>query len=120
MQSVGTVVYTVTDANGCTGTVSVTLTEPAAITATETHTAIACNGGTSTVTISATGGTAPYTGTGIFTQSVGTVVYTVTDANGCTGTVTVTLTEPAVITATETHTSLECSEGKYSRSNRST
>jgi len=60
-QSVGTVVYTVTDANGCTGTVTVTLTEPAAITATETHTPIACNGGTSTVTISATGGTAPYT-----------------------------------------------------------
>jgi len=57
----GTVVYTVTDANGCTGTVTVTLTEPAAITATETHTPIACNGGTSTVTISATGGTAPYT-----------------------------------------------------------
>jgi len=45
-------------------TVYRTLTEPAAITATETHTPIACNGGTSTVTISATGGTAPYTGTG--------------------------------------------------------
>jgi len=54
---------------------TVTLTEPAAITATETHKPIACNGGTSTVTISATGGTAPYTRHRIFTQSVGTVVY---------------------------------------------
>jgi len=41
---------------------------------------IACNGDTSTVTISATGGTAPYTGTGIF-RNQWKVVYTVTDAN---------------------------------------
>jgi len=50
-------------------TVTVTLTEPAAITATEnSYNRLHVTAATSTVTISATGGTAPYTGTGIFTQ----------------------------------------------------
>jgi hypothetical protein len=52
----------VTDANGCTSTTSITITEPAALVASSSATAILCNGGSSTVTVSATGGTAPYTG----------------------------------------------------------
>ncbi len=43
------------------------------------------------MTISATGGTPPYSGTGTFSQGVGTVNYTVTDANLCEGTVPVTV-----------------------------
>ena len=60
-----------------------------------------CFGGTSVVTISATGGTAPYTGTGTFSQVAGTQSYTVTDANGCAKIVSVTVTQAAqVVTPT--------------------
>ncbi len=110
-QSAGTVSYTVTDAKGCTATVSVTITQPSVIVATETHTAIACNGGSSSVTIAATGGTAPYTGTGNFTQAAGTTSYTVTDSKGCTAVVSVTVAEPAAVVATETHTAIACNGG---------
>jgi hypothetical protein len=54
---------------------------------------ITCYGGTTTVTVSATGGTAPYTGTGTFTVGAGTYEYTVTDANGCMSTVSITVEE---------------------------
>lgn len=110
-QSAGTVVYTVTDANSCAGTASVVITEPAVVAPSSSTTAILCNGGTSTVTISATGGTGAYTGTGTFTQSAGTTVYTVTDANGCTGTTSVTITEPTVLTVTSSFTTILCNGG---------
>src|SRR5439155_1594698 len=90
--------YTVTDANGCTSSTTVTLTEPDALVAGNTHAAISCHGGTANVVISATGGTAPYTGTGTFPQGAGSHTYTVTDANGCTSSTTVTLTQPTAVT----------------------
>lgn len=49
-------------------------------------------GDTATVSITATGGTGAYTGTGSFSQGVGESKYTVTDANGCSATVLVTVT----------------------------
>ena len=58
---------------------------------------IPCFGGTANVTVSATGGTAPYTGIGTFTRSAGTYNFTVTDANGCTKTTTVTVTQPSAL-----------------------
>ncbi|MBK9412198.1 MAG: hypothetical protein IPN61_02040 [Bacteroidetes bacterium] len=57
---------TVTDANGCSGNTSITITEPMMLVASATATPISCNGGTSEVTVTATGGTGPYTGTGTF------------------------------------------------------
>jgi hypothetical protein len=92
--SAGFYTYNVTDANGCIEFTMVDVVEPEILQATETHTLIEVNGGISTVTISANGGTSPYSGTGIFTQSAGTIIYTVSDANGCTSDVSVTLTEP--------------------------
>lgn len=66
--------------------------------ASSTGTNVTCNGGQNgTVTVNATGGTAPYTGTGTFSNlSAGTYTYTVTDANGCTATTTRTITQPAI------------------------
>ena len=60
---------------------------------------IACNGGTTSVTVTATGGTAPYSGTGTFTVSAGAYSYTVTDANNCTSIVSgiVTQLDPILI-----------------------
>ena len=88
--------YTVTDANGCTANTSVTITEPALLVASATQTNVSCYGGSNgSVTVTATGGTSPYSGTGTFSGlSAGTYSYTVTDANGCTSDVTVEITQP--------------------------
>jgi hypothetical protein len=86
--------------NACTvtHTVTVTFDLPADLQAQQNITeAIACNGGTATIAISAIGGVAPYTGTGEFTLVAGTYTYTVTDANGCSSDVEVIVTEPAVL-----------------------
>ncbi|MBS4063226.1 MAG: SprB repeat-containing protein, partial [Chitinophagaceae bacterium] len=101
----------VTDANGCTATTNVTITEPAAIVVSYTATPILCKGGSSTVTIKATGGTGAYTGTGTFSQAAGTQTYTVTDANNCTASVSVTVTEPAELTLGTVKTDVSCNGG---------
>ncbi|MEO8149225.1 MAG: T9SS type A sorting domain-containing protein [Bacteroidia bacterium] len=106
----GIYTVTVTDFNGCTKTASITITQPAALTASVSHTNIACNGATTgTITVIATGGTAPLTytlnpgavvnGTGTFTGlAAGAYTVTVTDTNGCITSVTATITEPAALT----------------------
>ena len=63
---------------------------------------INCNGSTATVTVSATGGTAPYTGTGNFTAAAGTYTYSVTDAAGTVRTTSITLAQPSAIAVTAT------------------
>jgi subtilisin-like proprotein convertase family protein len=107
----GTYNYTVTDANGCTATTSVTVTQPTLLTASSSATTILCNGGSSTVTVTAAGGTGPYTGAGTFTVTAGTYNYTVTDANGCTATTSVTVTQPTLLTAASSATPILCSGG---------
>ncbi|MFN5635850.1 MAG: gliding motility-associated C-terminal domain-containing protein, partial [Flavobacteriales bacterium] len=99
----GTYTYTLVDQNGCIDSTTITVTQPPAFTAVATITSpIACNGGQATVVVSANGGTAPYTGTGTFTVSAGNYTYTIIDANGCTATTTITVSQPAVLTATAT------------------
>ena len=107
----GTYNYTVTDANGCTAPASVTVNEPTTLTASATAGSILCNGGSTTVTVSAAGGTAPYSGTGNFTVTAGTYNYTVTDANGCTAPASVTVNEPTTLTASATAGSILCDGG---------
>lgn len=106
--------YTVTDFNNCTSTVTGNITEPAILTATATPGTIDCNGGTTTVTVAATGGTPPYSGTGTFTVGAGAYSYTVTDFNNCTSTVTGNITEPAVLTATANPGTILCNGGTTS------
>ena len=79
--------------------------------ASSSNTAILCHGGNSTVTVSATGGTAPYTGTGTFSHAAGTYSYTVTDANSCTSTTTGTITEPSAVVASSSNTAILCHGG---------
>jgi len=57
----------------------------------ETHVDALCPGTNGSVTITASGGTTPYSGTGTFPQMPGTQQYTVTDGAGCMATVTVTI-----------------------------
>ncbi len=103
--------YSVTDANSCTAvTGNINVTQPTAISVSSAAVSspILCNGGTGTVKITATGGTAPlsYTfngvtnATGIFTgvSAGNNLGYSVTDANSCTAvTGTLNVTQPAAI-----------------------
>ncbi len=103
--------YTVTDINGCSSIISGTITQPAVLTANAAAGTIVCNGGTTSVSVTATGGTAPYTGTGIFTAAAGTYSYTVTDANGCTTTTSVTISQPGGMLISVTKTNVSCFNG---------
>src|SRR5439155_1105765 len=107
----GTYSYTVTDANSCSATTTGNITQPSAIVPSSTNTAILCNGGNSIVTVSATGGTGPYTGTGTFSHSAGTYSYTVTDANSCTATTTGDITQPPTLVPDSSNTEIFCHGG---------
>lgn len=91
----GTYSVTVTDGNTCTNTGSVLVSISPNPVASATFAPIACNGGTTVVTVSASGGTGSYVGTGSFTVNAGTYYYTVTDANSCIDTTLVMITSPA-------------------------
>ena len=95
--SAGTYTYDVTDANGCTFPTTITVDEPTLLVPSSTSAEILCNGGTTTVSVSATGGTAPYSGVGDYTVVAGTYTYDVTDANGCTFSTTITVDEPTAL-----------------------
>jgi hypothetical protein len=97
----GTYTITVTNAAGCTASASYTISQPSALAITATPGTIACNGGTTTVALSATGGTGAYTYSGAATTvSAGTYSYTVTDANNCTASTSITVSQPSAITIT--------------------
>ncbi len=124
--SAGAISCTVTDANGCTASVNFTITEPTALTATaDAQTNVSCNGGSNgaaSVSVSGGEGTYSYNWTpgnpaGDGTASVtglnaGTWTCTVTDANSCTASVNLTITEPTALTATaDVQTNVSCNGG---------
>jgi gliding motility-associated-like protein len=105
----GNVNVTITDNVGCTGTASSTLTEPTAISSSVTPYVfpggdnISCTGASDgSADLSVAGGTTPYTflwsngqtSEDIINVPAGNYSVTITDANNCTATNTVTLTEP--------------------------
>ncbi|MDM1405983.1 hypothetical protein HX039_18070, partial [Myroides marinus] len=116
----GNYTVTVTDANACTTTASVTIDQPTApLTTTTSKTDVSCNGESNgTATVTATGGTAPYTyswapsgGTAATATGLaaGTYTVTVTDANACTTTASVTIDQPtAPLTTTTSKTDVSC------------
>ena len=116
----GTYTVTVFDANGCTETSMVTITQPSTALSSSitSSTNPSCEGNTmGTATVTAAGGTSPYsylwsngqttaTATGM---TAGTYLVTVTDMNGCTSVSTILLSDPTGITATITSsTNNEC------------
>ena len=104
----GTYNYTITDNEGCTASTSISLSEPDELIASSTSTEILCNGGTSAVTVSAIGGTTPYTNTGTYNETAGPYNYTVTDANGCTSVTGVIISEPEPISTSVSSTFAGC------------
>ena len=94
-----------TDSNLCTITANIQVAEPSApIALTELTTNIPCRGdNTGSIDVSVTGGTGPYTylwSDGATTEDIsaliaGTYTLDVTDANGCTESITANVTQPA-------------------------
>ncbi|MGZ3930419.1 MAG: T9SS type B sorting domain-containing protein, partial [Bacteroidia bacterium] len=101
---------TVTDANGCSATATVQISEPPPLSNTLTVRNARCNGqcnGAATFSIS--GGTPVYayswSGSGVTTPTInslcaGNYTATVTDANGCVMSKSLTITQPAPLTVT--------------------
>lgn len=121
--------YTVvaTDVNTCSNTATFTITQPSALTATASKTSnyngrdISCFGaGNGSATVVYSGGTPPYlvswspggqTTPSLSNLGPGTYTATITDANGCVRTSSVTLTQPAAITSSHTQVNVSCFGG---------
>jgi gliding motility-associated-like protein len=117
----GSYVSSVTDAQGCTTSVTGVVTQPTALTVSTVSTNVSCFGksdGTGTGT--AGGGTGPYTYTWNPVPAVGqgsasatglpagSYVLTVTDANSCVQTSTSTVTQPSVLSVNAAGISATC------------
>lgn len=114
----GSYSVTITNSLSCTATQTFIITEPAAITSSNTVTDVTCNGlGNGSATVTASGGTGSYTYSwtpgGATTDNVsglapGTYTYMVSDMNGCNITNTLAVNEPLVLSATITQTNISC------------
>lgn len=113
----GTYTVTVTDANNCSVTESITINEPDDLIATTSGTNVTCfdaNDGTAIVNV--TGGTMPYSyewSNGETTAEItnlmpGTYTVTVTDANFCETTASIEITQPNQLGATINATNVDC------------
>ncbi len=115
---VGSYTCTIVDANGCVATVTVSITQPTQVTATQSQVNVLCNAAcTGSATVVASGGTPGYTylwtptgGTGATASGrcAGTYTCTISDANGCVITRTFSITQPTALTATTTTTPSTC------------
>jgi hypothetical protein len=109
---------TVTDANACTTLASATVSPSLpSITYTETHVNIDCNNPTGSINLSVNGGTLPYsfawsnseTAEDISNLTAGIYTVTITDANGCAATGTVTISQdPNLLVLSESHVDVSC------------
>jgi hypothetical protein len=106
----GTYSVTIIDGNGCTASTSTTVQASGSnVTASATSTGASCGQNNGTVTVTASGGNAPYTyrlngGAGqssnVFTGlAAGTYTVQVSDVNGCSGSTTVTVGNAPDVTA---------------------
>jgi gliding motility-associated-like protein len=113
----GTYTVTVTDANNCTTTVTVALTEPQAVQLSANVSDASCFGKTDgKITTSIQGGTSPYSWTwntgansaNLANQPSGDYTVTMTDANGCSTTLTKTIGQTPEIVSTATPVPVRC------------
>ena len=117
--SVGINTVIVTDANGCTETISVTLTQPGGYTFSSSVVDATCGGTNGSINMSVSGATGPYSfmwSNGDTTESLtnvmaGTYTLVVTDANGCTGSITKTINGTSAIAVTAMITDVSCNGG---------
>lgn len=109
--SAGTYSYNVVDSSGCAVTFSATVSEPAPlVVAVDTGSGVSCTGFPAFVTITASGGAAPHTGTGNYNLTGGVHQYTITDNAGCTANISFTLTDPVALQNSVTVTQPNCTD----------
>lgn len=109
----GTYNITVTDDNGCVGSISAAINEPTAITTAPTLTDVICNGdSTGTAVLNPTGGTGTLVEDWGITNPgmlwAGYHTYTVTDDNGCVYADSVEIIQPEAISYTDSTLSITC------------
>lgn len=122
--SVGSYMVTVTDANGCKGTASASITQPTQLTAAVSSLShVTCFGGSNgSFTVAGANATAPYVYSlnggapqsgGTFSGlTAGTYTVTVSDQNGCSVIVSATVTQPAsTLSLSTTQTNVLCYGG---------
>ena len=109
---------TVTDANGCSQSATVTITQPAlSVEVTATTGTIACAGGTTSATASAINGTSPYIYTwsdgqtgAVATLGAGTYTVVATDNLGCADDFDFSIGQPSVLTCSATAVAANCAD----------
>ena len=108
---------TVTDALGCSDSLTIVIDEPAVLALSETHVDVSCNAGNDgSIDLTVADGTAPYgfswsnaaSSEDISVLTAGTYKVTVTDANGCQDSLTVVITEPDVLALSNTSIDVSC------------
>jgi len=114
----GNYTATITDANGCTTVANGVITQPAIINASVvTKTNVDCpSGQNGSITVTTVGGTPGYSytwsngaaGPTISALTAGVYTVTVTDSRGCTGFMTVAITQPAPIVLSMSSTAASC------------
>ncbi|HRS40360.1 MAG TPA: hypothetical protein P5292_14360, partial [Bacteroidia bacterium] len=119
--SAGSYTVTVTDQNGCTAQVPLTINQPTQLTVQASAIDARCNGSTDgSISAIANGGTGPYGYTwspggavtaGVNNVGAGNYSVTITDANGCTTTGSATVAQPAALNASATPVAVTCNGG---------
>ena len=118
--SIGTYVCNITDANNCSITQTIAVTQPSSLTITSTVTAANCNLANGSATITISGGSGPYNpiwsdgtpGNIISSVSAGTYTINVQDANNCSQTLAATIPNLSGPTLTiSTFTNISCFGG---------
>lgn len=110
------------EGNGCQGTLSITVNEPTILSATASSVPVVCNGQSNgIITVSSGGGVTPYEysidgganwqTSNVFNVAAGTHTITIRDANNCTTTQTLIVTEPPVLSATSANGPASCDGG---------
>jgi hypothetical protein len=117
----GTYTFTAKDANNCTKTATVTITSPTAINPNETIVHPTCFGLVNgNINLNVNGGTSGYTylwapGSGTASSmsslSIGSYSCTITDANNCSTSTQITITQPTILTTILTANSVSCKNG---------
>jgi gliding motility-associated-like protein len=119
--SPGTYSVTVTAPGGCATSSAATITEPAALVGSQTHTDAACNGGANgSAQVTASGGTPPYTyswspavgsGASATGLSANSYTVTVTDAKNCSSTQVIVVSQPTALASGITAAAVSCNGG---------
>ncbi len=110
------------EGNGCQNSLSITVAEPLVLSASSSFAPVVCNGESNgVITINSAGGVTPYQysidggttwqASNIFNVQANPYTVTIRDANNCITTQSVTVTEPAALTASSANSPASCDGG---------